>query len=112
MDFSTDTSCVHRPLLKTLHLKYVGFRNRNDYMNFLSASAILHKLHAEHISLRSEMHIDKKNNTPEEGFKSLTLSKLIRASISSMDALFNGIDNVEFLRITKGYSTVSKLKSY
>jgi len=102
IDFSIDTSCVHLPLLKTLHLKHVGFRNRNDYINFLSSSAILHKLHAEHIYLRSEMHSDK-NNIPEEGFKSLTLSKLVRASISSMDALFNGIDNVEFLRITKGF---------
>ncbi|KEH25411.1 putative FBD domain, leucine-rich repeat domain, L domain-containing protein [Medicago truncatula] len=102
IDFSIDTSCVHLPLLKKLHLKYVGFRNRNDYINFLSASPILHKLHAEHIRLRSEMRSDK-NNIPEEGFKSLTLSKLVRASISSMDALFNGIDNVEFLRITKGF---------
>jgi len=102
IDFSIDTSCVHLPLLKTLHLKHVGFRNRNDYINFLSASSILLKLHAEHICLHSEMHSDK-NNIPEEGLKSLTLSKLVRASISSMDVLFNGIDNVEFLRITKGF---------
>jgi len=31
--------------------------------------------------------------------KSLTLPKLVRASIRKMDALFNGINNVKFLRV-------------
>jgi len=40
----------------------------------------------------------------------LTLAKLVRASIESKDAHFNGIDNVKFLQIIKGYG--SKVESF
>jgi len=51
------------------------------------------------------------SNALEEGFKSLTLSKLVRASILSTNALlFNGINNVKFLRITLEYPSKGCLK--
>ena len=100
-----DTLCVDLPSLQTLHLKYVDFKNWNDYINFLSFCPILLDLHAECIYIRSGMNL-------EEGLRSLTLSTLVRASISSMDALFNGIDNVEFLRIiTRFGSTEASLEA-
>jgi hypothetical protein len=103
---ASDTSCVDLPLLKTLDLRNVYFKNRNDYINFLSACPILQDLHVERIYIQSKMHRDE-NNAQDEGSRSLTLSKLVRASFRSMDPLFNGIDNVEFLRITTGFTEAS-----
>jgi len=98
LKISSDTSCVDLPSLKVLHLEQVGFKNRNDYINFLSACPILEDFHAEPIYIHSKKNLDE-NNAPDEGFKSLTLSKLVRVCIGSEDAPFNGIDNVKNLRI-------------
>jgi len=103
---ASDTSCVDLPSLKTLDLRYVYFKIRNDYINFLSGCPIIQDLHVDRIDIRSEM--DRvKNNAPEEGLRSLTLSNLVRASFSSMDPLFNGIDNVEFLSISTRFREAS-----
>jgi hypothetical protein len=107
LKIASGTSCVYLPSLKTLHLKFVEFKNRNDYINFLSACPILLDLHATDIRIRSEMNLDVNKVPQEEELRSLFLSKLVRASISSMDALFNGICNVEFLRITRTYKEAS-----
>jgi len=102
----SDTSCVYLPSVKTLDLKFVYFETRKDYVNFISACPILQDLHAKHIYVRSDMNRDKNNVELEKGFKSsVTLSTLVRASISSKDVLFNGIGNVEFLRITTGFQS-------
>ncbi|RHN59928.1 putative FBD domain, leucine-rich repeat domain, L domain-containing protein [Medicago truncatula] len=104
LDIEKDTSCVDLPSLKTLNLEYVSFENWNDYINFLYGCPILEDLQVEDISIRTlTKHYE--NNVPDVGFKSLTLAKLVRASIDSKDAHFNGIDNVEFLRIIKGYGS-------
>ena len=92
LDIGEDTSCVDLPSLKTLTLEYVFFENWNDYINFLYACPILEDLHAQFIGIFRE-------NVPKEGFESLTLPKLVRANISDVDAQFNGIYNIEFLRI-------------
>jgi hypothetical protein len=44
---TSDTSCVHLPSLKTLHLKLVSFDNQNECINFLSACPNLKDLHVE-----------------------------------------------------------------
>lgn len=104
LNVGADTSCVDLPSLKTLTLEYVYFENWNDYINFLYGCPILEDLQVEDISIRTlTKHYE--NNVPDVGFKSLTLAKLVRASIDSKDAHFNGIDNVEFLRIIKGYGS-------
>jgi hypothetical protein len=100
LNVGKNTSCVDLPSLKTLTLEYVYFENWNDYINFLYACPILEDLHALYINTFSY-------NVPEEGFKSLTLPKLVRASISEVDAQFNGIDNIEFLRIKFWYEEAS-----
>ncbi|XP_024641770.1 putative FBD-associated F-box protein At5g53635 [Medicago truncatula] len=82
LNVGADTSCVDLPSLKTLTLEYVYFENWNDYINFLYACPILEDLHAQYINTFSY-------NVPEEGFKSLALPKLVRASISEVDAQFN-----------------------
>jgi len=92
LNVGKDTSCVDLPSLKTLTLEYVSFENWNDYINFLNACPILEDLHAEYINIFSDI-------VQEEGFKSLTLPKLVRANISEVNAHLNGSDNVEFLRI-------------
>ncbi|KEH43138.1 F-box/RNI/FBD-like domain protein [Medicago truncatula] len=98
LNVGNDTLCVDLPSLKTLYLQLVYFKNQKDYINFLSACPILEDFHAKSIYIHSEMNHDEYD--APKGLKSLTLSKLIRARISSMDVLFNGINNVEFLRIT------------
>ena len=89
LQLAIDTSCVDLPSLKTLHLKSVYFTNRNDYMNFLSACPILEDLHAKSI------YIHNANIAQEEGFKSLTLPKLVRVNINSTGDPFYGIDNAQ-----------------
>ncbi|RHN45801.1 putative F-box domain, leucine-rich repeat domain, L domain-containing protein [Medicago truncatula] len=89
------TSCVHLPSLKTLNLTSVYFQNWNNYVNFLYACPILEDLYAEPIHF---IRFDE-NNASEEGIKSLTLSKLVRASIRIRDGVVNGINNVKFLRV-------------
>jgi hypothetical protein len=98
-----DTSYVYLPSVKTLDLKFVYFKTRKDYVNFLYGCPILQDLHSKHIYVRGDIN-DKNNVVPEKGFKSsVTLSKLDIASISSKDVMFNGIGNVEFLRIVTGF---------
>jgi len=84
LHIASDTSCVDLPSLKTLHLKYVHFGNPNDYNIFLSACPNLEDSHVEPIYALSEVNRNE-NNVPEEGLSSLTLFKLVRASISSND---------------------------
>jgi len=104
IEIAHDTSYVYLPSVKTLDLKFVYFKARIDYANFLLGCPILQDLHAKHIYVRSEMNRDKNNVVAEKGLKSsVTLSKLVKASISSKDVLFNGIGNVEFLRIVTGF---------
>jgi len=104
IEITCNTSCVHLPSVKTLDFKFVYVKTHKHYVNFISACPILQDLHAKHIYVHSEMNHDKNNVVPEKGFKySITLSKLVRASISSKDVLFNGIDDVEFLRIITGF---------
>jgi hypothetical protein len=102
LNIEKDTSCVDLPSLKTLNLEYVSFENWNDYINFLHGCPILEDLQVEDIRMRRLMKHEE-NNVLEGGFKSLKLAKLVRARIDSNDALFNGIDNVKFLRIIKGH---------
>jgi len=94
-----NTSCVNLPSLKTLNLTSVSFQNWNDYGNFLYACPILEDLHAEPIYFMGH----DQNNASEEGLKSLTLPKLVRASIGIRDVVVNGIDNVKFLRVDMDY---------
>ncbi|KEH25401.1 putative F-box domain, FBD domain, leucine-rich repeat domain, L domain-containing protein [Medicago truncatula] len=102
-----DTSSVHLPSLKTLNLTSVSFENRDDYINFLNACPILEDLHAELIYF---MRHDE-NNAAEEGLKPLTLPMLVRVSIGIMDGLFNGINNVKFLRIVMECTGAFSLKA-
>jgi len=90
-----DTSCVHIPSLKNRIFWSVLFENQNNYINFLYACPVLEDWHAEPIYF---MKRDEKNAS-EEGLKSLTLPKLVRASIRIMEGLFNVIKNVKFLNI-------------
>ncbi|GAU37616.1 hypothetical protein TSUD_365370 [Trifolium subterraneum] len=106
LQIGTDTSSVHLPSLKTLHLTCVYFTDQNDYINFLSACPNVDDLEVEYIFHKKKKH-DK--------IKSFTLSKLVKASIGliyayeyykllqasigAMNAMFNGIRNVQFLRI-------------
>jgi hypothetical protein len=78
-----DTSCVHLPSLKTLNLTSVSFENWNEYVNFLYAYPILEDLHVEPIHF---MRFDE-NYASEEGLKSLTFPKLVRARIGIRDAV-------------------------
>jgi len=96
LKIASDTSCVDLPLLKILHLKEVCFKNRNDYISFLSACPILEDFHAEPIYIHSEKNRDE-NDVPDEGFKFLTLSKLVRVCIGSVDGPFNGIGKVPYV---------------
>ena len=85
------------PSLKTLVLKHVGFVNKIDFIKLLKACPILQDLHSSYPRIRYSRHIE---NNEEDGFKSLFLSKLVRADCSLIDVPFNAIYNVEFLRIT------------
>ncbi|WJX29803.1 hypothetical protein P8452_18407 [Trifolium repens] len=105
LGIASDTSCVYLPSLKTLNLKYVYIQTRNDYIDFLSACPILQDLDAQHIIYRE---LDG-YNPPEERFKPLTLSKLVRASIDSRHAIFNVVKNVEFLSIKMEQEISSKV---
>jgi hypothetical protein len=67
-----DTSCVHLPSLKTLHLDVVIFLNQNDCINFLSACPKLEHLHA-----KVYLQFDQ----------------------GSMDFMFDVVKNVQFLSI-------------
>jgi len=60
----SDASVVDLPSLKALDLSYVCFKNRNDYINFLSGCPIIQDLHVERIYIHNEMHRDE-NNAPE-----------------------------------------------
>jgi hypothetical protein len=95
-----NTSCVNLPSLKTLNLTSVSFQSWNDYVNFLYACPILEDMHAEPIYYF--MRHDQ-NNASEEGLKSLTLPKLVRASIGIRDVVVNGMNNVKFLRVDMDY---------
>ncbi|XP_045791192.1 F-box/FBD/LRR-repeat protein At5g56420-like [Trifolium pratense] len=95
INIERDISCVSLPSLKTLILNYVLFKSPNDYMDFLSACPILQDLHAKRIFYTNLGEY----NAPEERFKSLTLSKLVRASIGSIDAILNVFKNVEYLSL-------------
>jgi hypothetical protein len=105
LGIASDASCVYLPSLKTLNLKYVYIQTRNDYIDFLSACPILQDLDAQHIIYRE---LDG-YNAPEERFKPLTLSKLVRASIDSRHAIFNVVKNVEFLSIKMEQEISSKV---
>ena len=96
---------------KLLSFCSVYFQKPNDYINFLSACPNLDDLHAKSIYMHKSRMNRSESNALEEGFKSLTLSKLVRASILSTNALlFNGINNVKFLRITLEYPSKGCLK--
>ena len=86
-----ETLIVDFPSLKTLHLRFVRFQNKNDFMKLLNACPILEDLHTSH-----PRYVE--NNEVEE-FKTLFLSKLVRADIGPIDVPFNAISKVEFLRI-------------
>jgi hypothetical protein len=88
LNVGNDTSCVNLPSLKTLHMSYVKFDNRNDYINFLSSCPNLEDLIAGCICYKK---LDE-NNAPVEGLKkSLTLSKVVRAVIEYEEAYFKVI---------------------
>jgi hypothetical protein len=88
---------VDLPSLKTLHLRFVRFQNKNDFMKLLNACPILEELHTSH-----PRYVE--NNEAEE-FKTLFLSKLVRADVGPVDVPFNAISKVEFLRIDYAQKT-------
>jgi hypothetical protein len=94
----TENLCVDLPSLKTLELKHVCFEFQDDIKKLLNASPNLQDLHTSYpIYLRRE-----KNE-----FKSLILSKLVRADINSTDVPFDAISNVEFLRLLMAQDPIS-----
>lgn len=93
LKFQSDHLCVDLPSLKTLHFNYVSFKNNNDFIKLLNACPLLQDLHASYIKY------DKKKNKEAKEFKSLSLSKLVRANISSKDVPFTAMYNIEFLCI-------------
>lgn len=88
LNVGNHTSCVNLPSLKTLHMIYVQFNNRNDYINFLSSCPNLEDLIAGCISYKK---LDENNAPVDELKKSLTLSKVVRAVIEYDEAYFKVI---------------------
>jgi hypothetical protein len=86
--------CVNLPNLKTLHLREICFETRNNFMKLLKACPILQDLRTSFVTYTRH---DENNNVEE--FKSLFLSKLVRACICSTDIQFNLISNVNSLLI-------------
>jgi len=89
---SNNNLCADLPSLKTLHFRSVRFKNKNDFMKLLNACPLLQDLHASYIKY-------DENNEEAKEFKSLSLSKLVRANICSKDIPFTAIYNVDFLCI-------------
>ncbi|XP_058758424.1 F-box/FBD/LRR-repeat protein At5g56420-like [Vicia villosa] len=90
------TLYVDLPSLKTLHLKFVRFENQNDIKRVLNACPNLQDLHTCYPSF-----IRREENNEDGEFKSLFLSKLVRAEVGSIDVPFNSICNVEYLRMIR-----------
>ncbi|XP_045799495.1 F-box/FBD/LRR-repeat protein At5g56420-like [Trifolium pratense] len=97
----TDTSSVHLPSLKTLHLSCVNFTNQNDFINFLSACPNVDDFKV----VGPIFHMLVKASSGP------IFAKLVKASIgpiyakfiklieATTAAMFNGIRNVQFLRV-------------
>ncbi|CAJ2639035.1 unnamed protein product [Trifolium pratense] len=93
--------CVDLPSLKTLHLKYVCFENQNDIKKVLKACPNLEDLHTSY-----PRYIRRCEKNKE--FRSLFLSKLVKADIGSNDVPFKVIYNVKFLRVIKVKPSLKK----
>lgn len=92
-----DNLCFDLPSLKTLVLEREYFKNqKNDFVKLLNACPILEDLHTYYPRLRI---MKRKDSNEVQEFKSLFLSKLVRAYIHSMDVPFDAINNVEYLCI-------------
>jgi hypothetical protein len=65
LKFESKTLYVDLPSHKTLHLRFVRFQNKNDFMKLLNACPILEDLHTSH-----PRYVE--NNEAEE-FKTLFL---------------------------------------
>jgi hypothetical protein len=101
VQIQSNNLCVDLPSLKTLHFRVVSFKNKNDFMKLLNACPLLQDLHASYIKY-------DENNEEAKEFKSLSLSKLVRANISSKDVPFTAIYNVEFVSIYMGQGATFK----
>ena len=77
---------VDLPTLITLHLRCVCFESQNNFVKLLKVCPILQYLHTSFVTYTRH---DENNNVEE--FKSLFLSKLVRAYICSTKLPFKGI---------------------
>lgn len=96
LQLEAENLCVHLPSLKTLYLEFVRFEKQNDVMKLLNVCPNLQDLHISH-----PIYMRHNENSEAEEFKSLFLSKLVRADIGSIDVPFNVVSNVKFLRLTR-----------